>query len=111
MVLEKDRLAMYLERMHAAISAIYKYTKDIDIDTIEKHPIILDACLMQMIHIWETANKLAKKFPKFEWLPLQEMIQLRNFAAHDYLGINTHIIKKIIKDELRDIDNKISKLL
>ena len=85
MVTEKDRLNMYLKRIKDAIIKIEIYTKEIDIEELEKFPLILDACLMQLIHIGETSNKISKKFPNFKILPLPELCKLRNFAAHDYL--------------------------
>lgn len=103
MVLEKDRLDTYLERILASINKIEFHTKHIDIANIKKYPTELDACLMQLMHIGEIANKIAKRFPKFDVLPIMKMIGLRNFVAHDYLGINTDIVKTIILKDLPKI--------
>lgn len=110
MVLEKDRLFMYLKWIDNAITKISDYTKDINISKLESHWIILDWCMMQLIHIGETANKIIKKHPKFKELPLEEMVKLRNFAAHDYLGINTSIIKNVITKELPKIQKIIKQI-
>ena len=107
MILETDRLDIYLQRILVSINKIEFHTKHIDIVDIKKHPTELDACLMQLMHIGEIANKIAKKFPKFDTLPITKMIGLRNFVAHDYLGINTDIVKTIILKDLPKIKQTI----
>ena len=97
--LNKERI-----QRHLITRAIWPQNQIVD---IKKHPTELDACLMQLMHIGEIANKIAKKFPKFDTLPITKMIGLRNFVAHDYLGINTDIVKTIILKDLPKIKQTI----
>ncbi len=97
--------------MQDAINKIQNYTKEINLNQLKKHPLVLDGCLMQLIHIGETANKISKKVPKFCDLPLAEMAKLRNFAAHDYLWVNIWIVIKVIETNLPEINSQIEKLL
>jgi uncharacterized protein with HEPN domain len=63
---------------------------------------------MQLIHIWETTNKIFKLFPDFDTniLP-KEAIKLRNFIAHDYIWVNTGLVRKVIKKDLPEIKKSI----
>ena len=107
MVIEKERLSMYIQWIAEAIQKIEFHIKSINITQLEKYPTVCDACLMQLMHIWETANKIHKKFPKFDTLPIKQMIGLRNFVAHDYLWTNITIVKNIIQKNLPEIKKTI----
>jgi len=96
---------MYIQWIQDAITKIEFHIKPIDSTRLEKYPTAFDACLMQLMHIGETANKIHKKFPKFDTLPIKQMIGLRNFVAHDYLWTNTTIVKNIIHNNLPEIKN------
>jgi len=107
MVLEKKRLDMYLTWILEAIQKIQFHIKPVNNKLLENYPTIFDACLMQLMHIGEIANKIHKKFPDFDALPIKHMISLRNFVAHDYLGTNTTIVKNIIYNNLPEIKKTI----
>ncbi len=113
MVLEKDRINMYLQRILDSINKIFLYTKDINIANLDKHKKDLDACLMQLINIWETMNKISKVDNKFylQNIDLKKIINFRNFVVHNYFWVNITIIKDIIKIHLpilkKEIENKL----
>ncbi len=100
MVLEKDRLQMYVQRILNAIQEIERYNNKMTLKEFEQNAMAVDACLMQLIHIWETANKIHKKFPKFDKIPHTLVIWLRNFIAHDYTWVRRIRIRKTIKEDL-----------
>jgi hypothetical protein len=51
MVKKTERMDTYLQWIVDAIEKIKAHLGKISIQDIEKHPVILDACLMQLIHI------------------------------------------------------------
>ncbi len=103
MIDKSYKIEFYLKWILDAIERIEYYNKKWNIDT---DSIVLDSCLMQLVHIWETVNKIKKKFPNFKLIP-NNVIKLRNFVAHDYIWINISIVKIIINKHLPDIKQKI----
>lgn len=71
----------------------------------------LDACLMQLQHLWETTKKLVDNFWDIDFLPTNEMIWLRNYIVHEYLWINIKLIYETIKNDLPELKEKIEKYL
>lgn len=107
-MIEKEyRLKVYLNWILEAINTIELYYRRWNIET---DSIILDWCLMQLIHIWETVNKIKKKFPEFNLLP-KDTIKLRNFAAHDYIWVNISIVDSIVKKHLPEVKSIIKSYL
>ena len=106
---KSERLKTYLQWIIDAIEKIETHTKNIDIWSIEQHWLIIDACLMQLINIWEIANRISKKCPNFDKIPIQQMKWLRNFIAHDYLWVNITVIKKILINDLPKLKKDILK--
>lgn len=108
MVLKSERKSVYIHRIIDAFQKIEAYTKDINIDKLEHEPKTIDACLMQLIHIWETSNRIRKIYPSLVGIPIEQLIKFRNFAAHDYLWVNIGYLKRIIKNDLPDLKKKLS---
>lgn len=76
---------VYLDRMLEAIGQIEKYTLNTDYQKFKSNTMISDACLMQFQFLGETASKLRENFPGENGLPLRDMVDFRNFIAHEYL--------------------------
>jgi uncharacterized protein with HEPN domain len=51
MVKNTERMETYLQWIMDAIEKIKNHIGKVSVEDIEKHPTILDACLMQLIHI------------------------------------------------------------
>ena len=108
---QTDRLTIYLQQIQDSINKIETHVWDAKINQIEQYPTKLDACLMQLIHIGELMNKINKKFPDFklDWIILSRIIWLRNFVAHDYLGLNLNIIKRILDTNIPELKTALKK--
>ncbi len=76
---------VYLDRMLEAIGQIEKYTFSMSYQKFRSERMISDACLMQFQFLGETASKLRENFPDENSLPLRDMVDFRNFIAHEYL--------------------------
>jgi len=60
-----------------------------------------DATNMCIMQIGETLNKLNTETQEhYPELPIKESYLTRNYIAHDYEGVNKHIIEMIIRDQL-----------
>ncbi len=96
-----------------AINKIDLYMWNHNIDILETDGLRLDACLMQLIHIWEIMNKIIKHDTTFSLWTIEShrVIGLRNFAAHDYLGLNISVIQKIIQHNIPELKKAIEEYL
>jgi uncharacterized protein with HEPN domain len=97
--------------MMESICKIQEYTNSMDFETFDRDNKTIDACLMQFQHLWETANKLKTNFPEENSLPYSEIIGLRNFIAHEYLGIDIGIVWDTISEHLPTLELQIKHLL
>ena len=61
-------------------------------DKIESRP----AILMALLQIGETLNKLERKYEMLDD-DIKGSYQVRNFIAHDYMGIDMGLIESIIR--------------
>jgi uncharacterized protein with HEPN domain len=90
-----------------SIDRIEEYIIWLDFDKFIEDNKTFDAVLMQLQHIWETTKSTVEKFWDIEWLPIKEMIGLRNFISHDYLWISKRIIWETVVSDLPEIRIKL----
>jgi uncharacterized protein with HEPN domain len=109
----QERLRISLELMLDAITAIQQHLWWASADIMLSNPTILDACLMQLLHIGELAWRIHKRYPDFT-LPHIEMtriIGLRNLIAHDYLWVNKRVVVRIIQANLPELKTSLELVL
>jgi len=71
------------------------------IEALLNSKIGFDATNMCIMQIGETLNKLSQvTISKYSSLPIKESYLTRNYIAHDYEGVNKHIIEMIIREQL-----------
>jgi len=71
-----------------------------------------DATNMCIMQIGETLNKISVEIQeKYTNLPIRESYLTRNYIAHDYEGVNKHIIESIIREQLPQLKNYIITIL
>lgn len=104
-------LNIYLKYLLDAIKQIEFYTKNMNFNKFDNDQKTIDACLMQLEHIWETTKNIRKNYPDFDQLPKREMSWLRDFIAHDYLWIDNEIIRDTIKIDLIVVKRIINTIL
>ncbi len=90
-----------------SINQIEKYIYWYDFEMFIDDRKTFDAVLMQLQHIWETTKKVTINFWDIEWLPINEMIWLRNFIAHNYLWISESIIWETVINDIPEIKTKL----
>jgi uncharacterized protein with HEPN domain len=72
---------------------------------------VFDAIIMQLLHLWETTKKMSDNFSNLDFLPIEEMIWMRNFIAHNYLWISEKMIYNTILHDIPEIKDRIEKYL
>jgi len=75
-------------------------------DTVEARP----AILMSLLQIGETLNKLENSYPKLDE-DIKGAYEVRNFIAHDYMGVDMGLIELIIRKKLPDLKILIQSIL
>ena len=71
-----------------------------------------DATAMCILQIGETLNKLSQQLiSQHPTLPIKESYLTRNYIAHDYEGVDKHIIEMIIRQQLPLLKEQIQQIL
>ncbi len=93
-----SRLTFAIEK----IDDIFEYkTQYKTIENLLNTKLGFDATTMCIMQIGETLNKLSPAIQqKYTELPIKESYLTRNYIAHDYEGVNKHIIEMIIRQQL-----------
>ncbi len=95
------------------IDDLYEYKQEFKtIENLLDSKIGFDASNMCIMQIGETLNKLSKEVQdKYTKLPIKESYLTRNYIAHDYEGVNKHIIELIIREQFPILREYIVKIL
>ena len=93
----KHRITDILE----SINKIQNYVDDMKSDDFQKDEKTIDAVIRNFIIIGEAARNvpddISAKYPDIPW---QLMGDMRNFAVHEYWGVELTTIWKTIQDDL-----------
>jgi uncharacterized protein with HEPN domain len=80
---------------------IQKYVEEMDFDVFQKDEKTIDAVIRNFIVIGEAARHVpgdvSDKFPNIPWRVMGDM---RNFAVHEYWGVELRTIWKTIQEDL-----------
>ena len=101
----------YLERIVNYSNRIARYLEIVnDFDDFESNEEKVDAVLLNLEQIGETAKKLSKELknniPNIEW---NKIIGLRNLISHEYEGVNLTIIYNIANKNIPELLNILEK--
>ncbi len=98
---KKKNYKMFIEDIITAINKIQTYIKNMDYETFSKNDMVLDAVLRNLEIIGEASKNIPERIrTKYSEIPWKKMIGLRNVVIHEYFGIDTTIIWKIITENL-----------
>jgi uncharacterized protein with HEPN domain len=102
---------IYLADIAASCKKISKYTGGFDEKSFVADEKTFDAVIRNFEIIGEAANKMDKKIKeKYPGIPWRDMVDFRNRISHEYFGLSTEIVWKIIKDELPELEKKIKEI-
>lgn len=95
----------HIERIIKYIEKINTYMKSVsDAATFQSNPEKIDAVMLNLEQIGETAKKLSagmkRSYPDIEWV---KIIALRNLISHEYEGINVNVIYDIVTIQMSEL--------
>ena len=70
-----------------------------------------NATLMCLLQIGETLNKLHDNYPFLEKEDIKGAYDVRNFIAHDYMGVDLGLIEYILREKIPLLKQSIEKIL
>lgn len=90
-----------------------RFTKHLnDSDQFFEHGKTFDAMLINFVIIGESVNRLLDEFKEshnhISWLKIKGFL---NLAVHDYFGVDTEEVWKIIEDTILELKLQIKKIL
>lgn len=107
---ETKNKEIYIKWILESIDKILTYTKWLDFEEFDSNNQVVDACLMQFQHLWETVKKLRELVPEDNSLPYEQIIWFRNYIAHDYVWIELYTVWSTIKYDLPKMKKQVNKL-
>ncbi len=95
-----------------SIKKIQKYVEEMEFDDFQKDEKTIDAVIRNFIVIGEAAHHvpddISAKYPNIPWRIMGDM---RNFAVHEYWGVELRTIWKTIKDDLPPLVPGLNKVI
>ena len=92
---------LYLGHILNAISKIEDYISSSNYETFKNNNMMVDAVVRELEIIGEASNNLSEEFKrKNPEMPLRDAIDMWNFLAHEYFGVNTKVVWDTCKDDL-----------
>jgi len=99
---------LFIEDIKESLEKIERYVAGMDFDAFAGNELVIDAILRNLEVIGEATKNIPERFRKehsdIEW---RRMIGLRNIVAHEYFGVDLHIIWEIITKRLPETKSKI----
>jgi uncharacterized protein with HEPN domain len=103
---------LFLEDIIGAISNIEQYTKGMDLETLKKNRMAVDAVIRNFEIIGEAVkhvpDSLKKQYTEVEW---KEAAGFRDILIHDYFGIDISAVYDTIKNNLPEFRRHIKQVL
>ena len=95
-----------------AIHKIHDYVDTLDFEAFRQDTKTIDAVIRNFIVIGEAARHIpqdiADRYPSVPWRLMSDM---RNFAVHEYWGVELHTVWTTIQDDLPSLVPLLSRLL
>ncbi len=95
----------------SSVEKILEYTKGMTLDDFQTDKKTIDAVVRNFEIIGEAGSRISKEFQNsHSAIPWAGMIGLRNKIVHDYFGIDSKIIWKIISEFIPDLRREVEKV-
>ena len=108
-----ERNIANLMLMLEMVEKIQRYVQSIhSLEEFEKDDKTFDACMMDFIVIgelvWKLDDNFLEKHTHVEWHRIRSF---RNFAAHEYFGIDAEKVWEIIQNKIPELKNNLQKII
>ena len=95
-----------------SIKKIQKYVEEMEFEDFQKDEKTIDAVIRNFIVIGEAARHVPDDISiKYANIPWRLMGDMRNFAVHEYWGVELRTIWKTIQDDLPPLVPALSRLI
>jgi uncharacterized protein with HEPN domain len=106
---EKRDYQLFLEDILESIEKIERYTTDLSFEEFFQNEMVVDAVIRNFEIIGEAVKKIPSevrnKYPSVEW---KNIAGFRDVLAHDYFGIDIHIVWQTIIEDIPLLKKQIS---
>jgi len=106
---EKRDYQLFLEDILESIEKIERYTTDLSFEEFFQNEMVVDAVIRNFEIIGEAVKKIPSevrnKYPSVEW---KNIAGFRDVLAHDYFGIDIHIVWQTIVEDIPLLKKQIS---
>jgi len=107
--LKKD--SVFIEHIWESINKIERYITDVDKEKFVSSSAIQDMIFRRLEIIGEAVKNLSEDFiiynSEIEW---KKISGLRDILIHNYFGIDLDLTWNVIKKDIPDLKNKVSKI-
>ena len=108
----KKKPEIFLKHILGSIGDIEKYTKGISREKFSEDTQIQDAAIRKLEIIGEAVKNLPAALKrKHRNIPWEKIAGTRNILIHEYFGVDLKLVWRIIKKDLPELKNNISKIL
>lgn len=110
--MKKRNILVFVDDIMESMESIEEYIQGNTFVTFQTNKMLFDAVIRNLEVIGEASKNIPDDIrERYEDIPWQRMVGLRNILIHEYFGINKQVIWKIITENLPDIKPKVKKLL
>jgi uncharacterized protein with HEPN domain len=109
---ERRDVVLFLEDIVESISRIEEYTRDIDLNSLHKNKMVVDAVVRNFSVIGEAVKNIPGsvriRYPDVEW---KEAAGFRDILVHEYFGVDLEAVRDTIRNNLPMFKKHVRKAL
>lgn len=100
--------SFYIDHILQSINNILEYTKDLSKLDFYNNRMLQDAVIRNFEIIGEATKKVSDDYKQVHYeVPWKAMSGMRDKLIHDYIGVDTAVIWKTIKEDLTPLKKKL----
>jgi uncharacterized protein with HEPN domain len=100
--------SLYIDHILQSINNIFEYTKGLSIQDFSDNKMVQDAVIRNFEIIGEATKKVSDDYKQVHFeVPWKAMSGMRDKLIHDYIGVDTAVIWKTIKEDLSPLKKKL----
>lgn len=106
--MSKRGIKLYVEDITNSLKKIEEYTKNLTFDQFNIDTKTVDAVIRNLTVIGEAAKNIPDEIKiKYDDIPWEEIIGMRNKVIHEYFGVDENILWETVKEDLPVFEKQI----